>query len=193
MAKKAKKAKKAKDSPLVLKIKKSRKEFEAAKNKYERQGPGLFQVAADVLFKKHKNLECFSWKQYTPSWNDGDSCTFGCYFDSVLINDESSDDSDDSYRLENLMDLLKDKDASREMIKKQLEVATNSWDISSLERDLKDVEEKTFEEVSEKHEIKSDLAELFGLFDESLFESMFGEGEVIIRRDGQEVNPCEHD
>lgn len=45
------------------------------------------------LFEKYPDLESFSWTQYTPYFNDGDSCTFGTHdIDQVNGHEEYSDE-----------------------------------------------------------------------------------------------------
>lgn len=46
------------------------------------------------LFEKSKIIDSVSWTQYTPYFNDGDSCEFGVYNDDLYINGEYSDDLD---------------------------------------------------------------------------------------------------
>jgi hypothetical protein len=43
------------------------------------------------LFKKAPNLKSFGWRQYTPYFNDGDSCVFRVHFDYPYINGASED------------------------------------------------------------------------------------------------------
>ena len=35
-----------------------------------------FATLAKLLFETHPRLSQFSWRQYTPYWNDGDACSF---------------------------------------------------------------------------------------------------------------------
>lgn len=44
------------------------------------------------LFQKSKLINSFTWRQYTPYFNDGDSCEFGVYADSCDINGEDYDE-----------------------------------------------------------------------------------------------------
>lgn len=41
-----------------------------------RQSKEVFALATKELFEKHPILESFSWTQFTPYFNDGDTCTF---------------------------------------------------------------------------------------------------------------------
>jgi hypothetical protein len=53
----------------------------------------LFHTGAQELFKKHTGengtakLYSFTWTQYTPYWNDGDTCYFGSSHKEPDIND----------------------------------------------------------------------------------------------------------
>jgi len=53
----------------------------------QKQFPGMFVE----LFKQAPNLKSVGWTQYTPYFNDGDTCEFGVHFDSCWINDANSD------------------------------------------------------------------------------------------------------
>lgn len=40
------------------------------------------------LFKAWEGLESFSWRQYAPSWSDGDTGSYHAYTDELMINGE---------------------------------------------------------------------------------------------------------
>lgn len=46
-----------------------------------------FLEIAGELFEKYPTMESFSWKQYTPYFNDGEPCTFEVYADYPKINE----------------------------------------------------------------------------------------------------------
>lgn len=46
------------------------------------------------LFAQSKRINSFSWTQYTPYFNDGDSCTFGVRNEDIDINGTNLDDAD---------------------------------------------------------------------------------------------------
>lgn len=48
------------------------------------------------LFEKYSDLDSFAWPQYTPYFNDGDACHFGCYCEAynMYINGDHVDDDD---------------------------------------------------------------------------------------------------
>lgn len=54
--------------------------------------PALLEAFKEV-FDKFPLLESFGWPQYTPYFNDGDSCYFNvhCDLETIYINDNSCD------------------------------------------------------------------------------------------------------
>jgi len=192
----AKKPKPAAKKPtLAQRIAKAKRESEKAKNKIVARGEKLFNEAVKELFKTHKGLQNFSWPQYTPHWNDGDECTFGCYFDSLAINDErDNDDIEDLYNLERNRDLLRNK--KREEARIVLEIGNGNkqqWEIDRLNNDLKLIREGDLAKIEEKYKIKKSIHDLLEGIDESSFENMFGEGLVVVSRDGTDVQQYSHD
>jgi len=53
-----------------------------------------FDQLSKRLFEEHPTLQSFSWKQYTPYFNDGDTCEFSAHtdVDSIQVNDVWGDD-----------------------------------------------------------------------------------------------------
>jgi hypothetical protein len=54
----------------------------------------LFDDFRDYIFNKYPQIESFGWTQYTPYFNDGESCVFYANTDYIKINEEYVDDSD---------------------------------------------------------------------------------------------------
>jgi hypothetical protein len=52
-------------------------ELKAVKAKFATEGKTAVHEALQEVFEKHPKLESFKWQQYTPYFNDGDTCTFG--------------------------------------------------------------------------------------------------------------------
>ena len=48
-----------------------------------------FMEGAKQLFDENPDLQSFGWKQYTPWFNDGDTCEFGVHIDEPDINEKS--------------------------------------------------------------------------------------------------------
>lgn len=62
----------------------------------EAANPGIcqayFSSLTTKLFEENPRLRSFTWNQYTPSWNDGDACTFSAHTDYPDINGACYDD-----------------------------------------------------------------------------------------------------
>jgi hypothetical protein len=72
--------------------KKALQEFRAKKaeldEKIREASKKLFGEASAELFDKHPTMESFGWTQYTPNFNDGDTCTFSAHTCEPYINDD---------------------------------------------------------------------------------------------------------
>lgn len=195
MAKKT--VKKTAKPTLAQRIAQNKKDAERAKKTISRNGQKLFKEAVKEIFKEFKDLEKFQWNQYAPNWNDGDPCDFGLYTDSLAINDECGKDYDEiesAWNLEHLHKLLSDKENEKKRILKEIkDKASNSWDVESLKRDLKSIENREPKEVERKFKIKKVIAYVLENIDESVFEDMFGDGTVVVTREDISVEECEHD
>ena len=67
-------------------IKKLKKEMVEASNK-------IFTELTKEIFVEHPKVKSFGWTQYTPYFNDGDTCYFSVHTDYIYINGESADES----------------------------------------------------------------------------------------------------
>jgi hypothetical protein len=54
---------------------------------------GIFEDFYKYIFEKYTTLESFGWTQYTPYFNDGDTCIFSVNTDYISVNDEYVDES----------------------------------------------------------------------------------------------------
>lgn len=190
MAKKAA-IKKTKPS-IAQRIAKVKKDMENSKNFFVRQGEKLFKEAVRELFKEHPKLQSFSWDEYTPHFNDGDECVFSVYFDSLRINDEEEPEC--VYTLENLNKLLSNKKKSEARIIMELaDTSKDKWEIERLKSDLETLKTRDPEQVAETYKMKKSVYDLLSNIDDSVYQEMFGEGTVIVTREGITVEECEHD
>lgn len=195
-----KKAPKAGKPTLAQRIAKNKKEAERAKDAISRNGQKLFKEGVREIFKKFKNLQRFQWNEYAPHWNDGDPCEFSLYLESLAINDECGagyEDVESVWSLESLRELLSDKENEKKRILKEIKEKSGNkgkpWEVESLKRDLKSIESRDPKEVEGKYKIKKEITGLLEGIDESVFKDMFGEGTVVVTRDGISVEECEHD
>lgn len=195
MAKKktAKKATKGKKPSVAQRIEKMKKDLEAAKSKAVREGQKLFKEAVKEIFAEFKDLERFAWPQYTPGWNDGDACEFGVHMDSLAINDEVGGESECLYTLQHMHELLSNKEKEEARIVMELPDKKESWERDSLKRDLEILRTRDPEEVYAKYRVKKAIIGLLENIDESVYEDLFGEGLVVVSRNGIEVEDYAHD
>lgn len=199
VAKKAAKKKadaKSKKPTLLQRIAASKKELQKAKDKTVKVGQKFFKEAVKDVFKKFKTLERFSWDQYTAHWNDGDPCVFETYFDSLAINDEREENNVEYVdSLERMRGLLanKEKEEARIVLELAGKSGKDNWEIDRLKSDLETLRTRDFKEVATKYEIKRAIKDFLENIDESVYEDMFGEGTVVVTRDGTTVEECEHD
>lgn len=75
-------------------LKKMNAELEELQKAHLEKSKVLFTDVSKKLFEKHPALESYSWRQYTPYFNDGDECVFSARTDYPTINGEDPDDSD---------------------------------------------------------------------------------------------------
>lgn len=80
-------------SDVVDKIKKELDEFNAKKVKLVEELRTEFPNILKPLFEKSKLIESIGWTQYTPYFNDGNSCEFG-------VNEVSFINGEDLYDIE---------------------------------------------------------------------------------------------
>lgn len=49
----------------------------------------IIQECIDEIFASNSNIESIGWTQYTPYFNDGDTCHFSVHTDNIVINGRS--------------------------------------------------------------------------------------------------------
>lgn len=81
-----------------MKIKEVTKKFEDLRKEVAKLGKAAFVEEFQPLFKKYPQVLAVQWNQYTPSWNDGDACTFGV--NTARIKVEKGGDFLEDYEFE---------------------------------------------------------------------------------------------
>ena len=74
------------------KIKAELAAFEEKKKTFTEELQKEFPSMFKELFEKSDKIQSFGWTQYTPFFNDGDSCEFGVHVDDPYINGEYIDE-----------------------------------------------------------------------------------------------------
>lgn len=76
------------------KIKAELAAFEEKKKAFVEELRKEFPTMFKELFDKTEKIKSFTWRQYTPYFNDGDTCEFNVYCDYPDINGENIDELD---------------------------------------------------------------------------------------------------
>ena len=147
-------------------IKKLKKEMLEASNK-------IFTDLTKTIFEEHPKVKSFGWNQFTPYFNDGDTCYFSVNNDYISINGESVDESD--------------------WIN---ETKITNW--GTWNREKRQYEGRTevpnFNYDSELVKATDEIREFLRNFDNDFFMSQFGDhAEVTITAEGVSVDEYEHD
>jgi hypothetical protein len=74
------------------KIKAELAAFEEKKKEFTKELQKEFPSMFKELFEKSDKIQSFGWTQYTPFFNDGDTCEFGVHVDEPYINGEYIDE-----------------------------------------------------------------------------------------------------
>lgn len=128
----------------------------------------VFDEEAKVLFDKHPNLVSISWAQYTPYFNDGDTCEFSA----------GTDDCNITY----LVDGEEDTEEYASMYTARTRVAG--------EPNYRGV----IEPATEKDFALIDFSEFIANFGDDLLLFMFGDHvRVTMARDGTTTDEYDHD
>jgi len=83
---------------ILEKIKASIAEFDAKRKELIAELQVQFGPMLKPLFEEYPEVNEISWQQYTPYFNDGDSCEFGVRNDDIYINGEDEWDMDEEDR-----------------------------------------------------------------------------------------------
>jgi hypothetical protein len=62
--------------------------LEELRKEYKNVVKEAFADEAKVLFDQFPAMESFGWNQYTPHWNDGDTCYFSAHTSDPYVNGE---------------------------------------------------------------------------------------------------------
>lgn len=62
---------------MAKRLKELQDQFAAAQKRMQKEGKSALEEAVKELFDEYPNLHAIRWEQYTPYFNDGESCVFG--------------------------------------------------------------------------------------------------------------------
>jgi hypothetical protein len=75
-------------------ITQKRKEIVQLQNELQKQSKDLFNSYFQKVFESNEKLESVSWTQYTPYFNDGETCVFSAHTDYLIVNGQDDDEAD---------------------------------------------------------------------------------------------------
>jgi hypothetical protein len=181
---------------LNARISRAKKDIEKLKIKLVKDTQMLFKQSVKDIFKKHKELISFSWTQFTPHWNDGDSCQFSANTDYIYLN--GSEESESLWDNQNLYNDLLDYESVRNKLKaenvKLAKKKDQKWRIESNERKLEELENADIKQVKWKTEVLKDINGLLDMADTDALLEMFNDHvKVTVTKDGIETEDYEHD
>jgi hypothetical protein len=147
-------------------IKKLKEEMLVASNK-------IFTDLTKTIFEDHPRVNSFGWHQFTPYFNDGDTCTFSVNTDYIYINGESVDESD--------------------WINETKITNYGTWNREKRQYEGR-TEVPNFNYDKELVAACDEIREFLSNFDNDFFMSQFGDhAEITITAEGVSVDEYEHE
>jgi hypothetical protein len=61
-------------------------EMQALRENYQKRGQEIFKLAFKEFFDANPEVHVVGWRQYTPYFNDGDTCEFNCYAEYAFVS-----------------------------------------------------------------------------------------------------------
>lgn len=154
-------------------LKEKKKEIAKLKAEAQQMASDAFDDFCKEIFEKHPKVESFGWSQYTPYFNDGDTCTFSANTDYISINGEHVDDSN--------------------WVNK-----TNVTNWGTWNRELKVYEGRTevpnLDYNEDLSKASDEIVEFLSNFDNDFYITRFGDhAQITVTPDGVDVDEYEHD
>ncbi len=158
---------------------KAKVEIRAKLDELNNQAKNSFASMAKQLFDAYPQLDQFKWNQYTPHWNDGDTCEFSANTDDLDINNC------------HYYDTLKDEvEHYCGTCKKEYPM-----NVKFCPEDGAAVQTKTIKKTIEDWEsLRKDVRAFLGCFEDADFQTLFGDHvEVKVTRQGISVEGYDHE
>lgn len=151
------------------------------------------------LFVDFEDLESIGWRQYTPYWNDGDTCDFTVYNDDPDINGEEVSEWHLKTTLEQVKNEANFLEAIKELEEQVDQYKDNEWHSTDqyVERitDLRDLYASKKDQARLKYELKRLLAikKVLDSISEDEYLNIFGDHvQVLVTKDGWRTERAEH-
>lgn len=173
------------------KIRKLHKQVSKLQNEITKESKKAFKQMTKNVFKQYPELDSFSWQQYTPYFNDGDTCTFSANIDYLCIN--GSDESESPYEISNLIDEVKNKQKTISKLEK--EIKNNSgWVVEHNKKKIEEINNANLDELIKRHEMLNYIVTCLSLMGDDVLQDMFGDHvSVTVSREGITTDHYDHD
>lgn len=150
-----------------------RKQISGLKNQINEQSYEIFTDFRKEIFRKYPQLESFGWSQYTPYFNDGETCVFSPNTSYIKINGEYAEDTD----------WISEK--------KVLNWGTWNPELRKYE-DREEIDNELYDkDLSNAHD---EIVNFLSYFDDDFYLAQFGDhAEIVVTKEGFTVEDCDHD
>lgn len=158
-----------------------KKQMETLREEMKTEAKKTFQEESKEMFERFPDLTSFSWRQYTPYFNDGSPCTFRVSSDYPSLNDLSDEDE----YVVCCPDCDKEEYVGWEERRDRVEKTcpTHKKTMTPKVGDRKQYEK-----------MKSAVIDFLGTFEDNVFEEMFGDHKTVtVNRKGVKIENYEHD
>jgi predicted translin family RNA/ssDNA-binding protein len=187
-----------KPTNLKKKIKDNQKQVEKLKDRLVKDSRELFKVSCKEIFENNPGFKSFSWTQYTPYFNDGDSCEFSAHTDYVYIDDE--DEESDFHNAEIDFKEVKQKEKTIKNLLSEIDNLKNQgkkeddWEIRRNLGRIEKLNKLSVEDAEKRFNFLKDISDLLSSIDQDTLETMFGDhAKVIVSKDEINVEHYDHD
>ncbi len=158
---------------LILEIKEKQAEIKRLQKELQDKSTEIFLSSFKKLFEETPKLKSFAWTQYTPYFNDGDTCYFSSNTDYLIINGEDIEE------------------ASWANEKKVI-----SWGTWNREKRVYEgrIEQDNPDYDKELSETVDKVKKFLSLFDDNFYQNQFGDHVMVtVTEDGFSTEDYEHE
>ena len=158
---------------MIAEIKEKQAEIKRLQKELQEKSSKIFLSSFKKLFEETPKLQSFGWTQYTPYFNDGDTCYFSANTDYLYVNGENQDDANWSN-----------------------EKNVISWGTYNREKRVYEgrVEVDNPEYDKELIEAVNKVKKFLNLFDEKFYQTQFGDHvKITVTPNGIETEDYDHE
>lgn len=154
-------------------LKQKQKVITKLNNELTKFSSEIFEDFYKYIFAKYSSLESFGWTQYTPYFNDGDTCVFYANTDYIKINDCYAEDSI-WFNKKNVTDW-------------------GTWNPTQrVYENRKEVENKNYDNVLV--EAHNEIVNFLSNFGDDFYLTKFGDhAEITVTKSNVDISDCDHD